>query len=79
MSVSSSLSESIPSRAQLEQALRSAVRQVFESGNTEDLTVKRVRVGVERDLNLPEGFFKGPEWKDQSKAIIEEEAVSPAT
>ena len=77
MSVSSSSSETTPSDTELEEALRNAVRKTIEAGNTEGLTVKRVRVCVERDLGLSEGFFKESEWKDRSKVIIEEEAVSP--
>ncbi|MCJ1285738.1 hypothetical protein MMC26_005079 [Xylographa opegraphella] len=67
-----------PSVMLLEQSLRNAVRGVYEKGNLEELTVKRMRKAVEKDLNLQEDFFKKPMWKDKSKQIIEEEAESQA-
>ena len=64
-----------PSVMLLEQSLRNAVRDVYKRGDLEELTVKRMRKAVEKDLNLHEDFFKEPAWKDKSKQIIEEEAV----
>lgn len=73
-SLSDPVSES-PSDATLEQALRRAVVAIYQSGHLEELTVKRVRTASERALDLQEGFFKTPTWKDRSKRIIENEVV----
>ncbi|KAK8152539.1 hypothetical protein BKA80DRAFT_258389 [Phyllosticta citrichinensis] len=57
--------------AKLEQALRDEVRRIWDSGNHEGLTVKRVRKAVEEELDLPQDFFKNDDvWKDHSKDII---------
>ena len=64
------------SDAALESALRDTVGKIYDSGDLEELTVKRVRATAEHELRLAEGFFKQGEWKNQSKSIIEEEAVS---
>lgn len=67
---------SIPSDAALEQGLRDSVVAIFASGKLEDLTVRRVRVAVEKKLGLKEGFFKRtPEWKAHSDQIIKDEVV----
>ena len=72
----SSLSNGVPTDATLERALRAAVRQVYESKNLENLTVKRIRKSVERDLDLQDEFFKNdPAWKDKSKTVIQSEVV----
>jgi len=71
----SPLSDAPPSDKVLERALRHAVQVVYRKGNLEELTVKRMRKAAEEELDLQEGFFKEPEWKDRSKAIIETEAV----
>ncbi|MCJ1390876.1 hypothetical protein MMC18_003737 [Xylographa bjoerkii] len=67
-----------PSVKFLEQSLRNAVRDVYKTGDLEELTVKRIRKAVEENLNLQEDFFKEPAWKDKSKEIIEEEAEAQA-
>ena len=59
----------------LDQAFRNAVASGDKPGHLEELTVKRLRRAVEEMLNLREGFFKEPAWKDKSKQIIEDEAV----
>ena len=65
------------SDVELEQALRHAVQSICQTGNLQNLTVKRVRKAAEKNLKLPEEFFKLHQtWKDKSKAVIEEEAVS---
>ncbi|KAK7532891.1 putative transcriptional regulator [Phyllosticta citribraziliensis] len=57
--------------ANMEQALRDEVRRIWDSGNHEGLTVKRVRKAVEEELDLPHDFFKNDDvWKDHSKEII---------
>ena len=72
----SSLSNGSPSDATLEQALRHAIQQVYDSGRMEELTVKRIRVSAETDLDLPEDFFKNdPTWKERSKSLIQSEVV----
>ena len=68
--------DSAPSRLVLETALRNAVQQVYDSGNLENLTVKRVRKAAEEQLGLAEGYFKnGSFWPEASKQIIQFEVV----
>ncbi|KAJ5692490.1 hypothetical protein N7462_001913 [Penicillium macrosclerotiorum] len=65
----------VPADNVLEQGLRDEVAAIFNAGNMEELTVKRVRVAVEKKLGLEEGFFKGTgNWKAQSDKIIKQEA-----
>ena len=72
----SSLSNDTPPDVTIEQALRHSVQSVFRNGNIEDLTVKRIRNFTEKDLELPEDFFKTDHvWKDKSKAVIQSEVV----
>lgn len=71
----SPLSDVSPSDRDLELALRHAVQVVYRTGDLEQLTVKRMRKAAEEELDLQEGFFKEPVWKDRSKAIIENEVV----
>ena len=76
MSDSSSLSIALPSDSVLEDALRHAVQQIYRSRNLEDLTVRRVRTTVEKQLNLEDDFFKDSSiWKEKSKRIIQSEVV----
>ncbi|MCJ1357918.1 MAG: hypothetical protein MMC33_007914 [Icmadophila ericetorum] len=70
----SSLSDIPVTDEKLEQALRQAVKTVYENGDLDNLTVKRMRIAAEEDLGLDAGFFKEGKWKDTSKRIIEEEA-----
>ena len=72
----SSLSNAPPSKAVLKEALRNAVREVYRSGDLDNLTVKRIRKSVEVDLDLQDDFFKcDPAWKEESKNIIQSEVV----
>lgn len=72
----SSLSSAAPSHAALAQALRDTVQQVFQSGNLDELTVKRVRMAAEKKLDLEDGFYKNDSlWKEESKRIIQSEVV----
>jgi len=71
----SPLADETPSGKDLEVALRHAVQVVYKTGDLEQLTVKRMRKAAEEELELQEGFFKEPVWKDRSKAIIENEVV----
>ena len=76
MSHSSSLSPLVPSHPALEDALRNAVRRVYESGALENLTVKRIRKAAEEILDLDEDYFKNDDvWKEKSKSIIQSEVV----
>jgi hypothetical protein len=69
-----------PSGTALAAALRDAVERIFNAGDLSGLTVKRVRSAAEKQLKLPEGFFREhPKWKGKSKEIIEAEAVSIAS
>ncbi|KAI4151152.1 MAG: hypothetical protein LQ340_003672 [Diploschistes diacapsis] len=70
----SSLSAS-PDDAVLEQGLRQIVGELYDSGNLDDLTVNGVRIAAQENLGLRKGFFKEADWKERSKAIIEDEAV----
>ncbi|KAF2808079.1 uncharacterized protein BDZ99DRAFT_447243 [Mytilinidion resinicola] len=58
------------SAAKIEKALRDAVIDIWKSGNTYDLTVKRVRTVAEQELDLPKEFLKGADWKTKSHQII---------
>lgn len=72
----SSLSDGTPSEAVLEKALRNAVREVYRSGDLDNLTVKRIRKSVEADLELQDDFFKNdPMWKEHSKNVVQSEVV----
>jgi len=76
MSGSESLSDSPPSDAALKEALQSVVQEIYVTRKVEDLTVKRVRIAVEKRLGLQKDFFKDhPVWKDMSKDIIQAEVV----
>jgi hypothetical protein len=59
----------------LEDALRSAVEEVYRSEDQNNLTVRFVRDKVENELGLDQGFFVKPEWKDRSKNLIKSWAV----
>ncbi|KAL9000847.1 MAG: hypothetical protein Q9169_000601 [Polycauliona sp. 2 TL-2023] len=59
------------SDVEIEDALRNAVDKEFR-GNPEQLTIKRIRTDVERQLGLGDGFCKAHvEWNDRSKRIIQ--------
>lgn len=78
MSSDSPLSDAQPSDAVIEEALRNAVREVFESGALEELTVKRIRKTVEKELDLADDLLKtDQDWKERSKNIISAAVVSP--
>ena len=72
----SSLSDTGPDANILEQELRQVVVRIFESGNLEELTVNGVRNAAQDSLGLRKGFFRAADWKDKSKAIIENEVVT---
>lgn len=56
--------------------LQDVVISLHKSGNTADLTVKRVRTRAEEALGLPAGLLKGAEWKQKSQDAIMEAVVS---
>lgn len=64
-----------PSAATISRAFRDVVVGIYEAGNTDDLTVKRVRTKAEEKLGLPGGFFKQDEWKQKSNDMIHEAVV----
>jgi hypothetical protein len=64
-----------PSVKAIEAKLRKAVEEVYHS-DPEQLTVRFIRDKVEHELKLDEGFFATPNWKDRSKTLIKEWAVS---
>ncbi|KAF2493767.1 hypothetical protein BU16DRAFT_527967 [Lophium mytilinum] len=59
-----------PTDATIEKVLRESVVEIWKSGNTDDLTVKRVRTVTEEKLELPSGFLKDALWKTKSHTII---------
>lgn len=70
---------SVPSDAKLERALRDAVRDVYKTGDLENLTVRRIRKAVQENLALEEDFFKSNnQWKEESKSVIQSEVVGIA-
>ncbi|KAK2804437.1 hypothetical protein FQN51_002080 [Onygenales sp. PD_10] len=72
---SPSSSTGIPSDAVLETSLRDTVVKIFQDGDMDQLTVKRVRLATEKTLGLEEGFFKNDEaWKPRSDRVIRAEA-----
>lgn len=69
-------SSDTPTAQSLEKGLRDTVASIFRTGNTDELTVKRVRRATEQALDLDEGFFKSHStWKERSDQIIREEVV----
>ncbi|TDZ48218.1 hypothetical protein CTRI78_v008364 [Colletotrichum trifolii] len=58
-----------PSDKKLETELLQTVREVFAS-DQDEFTVNLIRKRVETDLELDEGFFSSPKWKDRSKKLI---------
>ena len=76
MSNSSLSGVDAPTNTTLEQTLRDAVQKVYKTGNTDDLTVRRIRKAVEEDLDLQDGFFKNDTvWNTKSKSVIQSEVV----
>lgn len=64
-----------PSTKAIEAALRSAVERQYAE-DADILTVKYIRSKVESELELGDGFLVTEEWKDKSKVLIKEWAVS---
>lgn len=69
------MQSSPPEDSDLENALRVKVQQIFRIGNLDELTVKRVRRAVEKELGLELDHFKNYSWREKSKSIIESEVV----
>jgi len=72
------LNEMAPSERVLIDKLKATALEIFNGPEREDLSVKRVRDKLEAQLGLEKGFFTQPEWKDKSKRIVKEYAVSVA-
>ena len=69
-----------PPSPKLEKGLRNEVRVIWDTGNHDGLTVKRVRKATEERMNLPEDFFKNHgSWKGRSDRIIKGYVVSCPT
>jgi hypothetical protein len=70
----------LPSDAAISRTLRDTVIAIHKSGNTDDLTVKRVRARAEQELGLPAGFLKtNSQWKQKSHDQIHEAVVRNCT
>ena len=67
-----------PSDAAILQKLQDVVISLHKAGNTDDLTVKRVRTRAEQALGLPDGLLKGADWKQKSQDAIVQAVVSPS-
>ncbi len=65
----------VPSQKQLADELAKTVEEIYADGERDGLTVNLVRSRTEGKLGLDEGFFKGEEWKSQSKQIIKATVV----
>lgn len=68
-----------PSEAAILKKLQDVVISLHKSGNTDDLTVKRVRTRAEEALDLPAGLLKSSDWKQKSQNAIMEAVVSTCT
>ncbi|KZM21897.1 uncharacterized protein EKO05_0000398 [Ascochyta rabiei] len=60
------------SEAAIAKKLQDVVISLHKAGNTDDLTVKRVRTRAEEQLGLPAGFLKAADWKQKSQDAIME-------
>ena len=66
-----------PSEATVRKQLQDIVISLHKAGNTDDLTVNRVRTRAEEALGLEAGFFNSSsDWKQKSKDTIKEAVVS---
>ena len=66
-----------PSEATVRKQLQDIVISLHKAGNTDDLTVNRVRTRAEEALGLEAGFFNSSSnWKQKSKDTIKEAVVS---
>jgi hypothetical protein len=69
--MSDSDSPNPPSDEAISEALRNVVISLHKAGDTDELTVKRVRTRAETSLGLPAGYLKGDEhWKQKSHEVI---------
>lgn len=66
----------VPSDAAIIKQLHDVVISLHKAGNTDDLTVKRVRTRAEEKLGLDAGFLKSSDWKQKSQDAIMEAVVS---
>lgn len=71
----SSLSDPALSDAEIENALRNAVKKRYQT-DPEQLTIKRIRTDVEQHLGLDDSFFKSDVvWNTRSKEVIQSQVV----
>lgn len=66
------------SESVLIEKLKATALAIYNSDDRDQLSVKRVRDRLEEQLGLEKGFFVQPEWKDKSKTIVKDYAVSIA-
>jgi hypothetical protein len=66
----------LPSEEAIAKALQNVVLSLHKAGDTENLTIKRVRARAEKSLGLPANFFKADQfWKQKSDKVIKEAVV----
>ena len=66
-----------PQASRVEESIRRVIKNIYDSGNLDDLTVKRVRTAAEKELHLPDRWFRDhAEWKDKSAELIKRVVVS---
>ncbi|KAF2640404.1 hypothetical protein P280DRAFT_470072 [Massarina eburnea CBS 473.64] len=70
--MSDSETTNLPAESAIVKALRDVVISIHKGGNTDDLTIKRVRARAETELGLPDGFLRRQEWKQKSQSLIHE-------
>lgn len=61
-----------PTDTEIVQQLRAAAKRVFDEGDLDQLTVRRVRQLAESALSLERDYFRNDaQWKLRSKVLIE--------
>jgi hypothetical protein len=76
LTMSDSDTSTRPSDAAISRSLRDVVVSLYKAGNTDELTVKRVRARTEDALGLPTGFLKTDSlWKQKSSDVIKDAVV----
>jgi len=66
----------VPTDTAITSALRAAVQACYTNDDEENLTHKRIRATVARNLKLADDFFKtSDKWNAKSKQIVLDEIV----
>jgi hypothetical protein len=66
-----------PSEKTLIAEIKSEIKSVYDNPAERDsLTVRYIRNRLEARLGLEDGFFQQGAWKDKSKTLIKDYAVS---